>query len=145
MPKHILLSIQPKYVREIISGVKKFEFRKKFPDTSNNAISNRIIIYRSKPKMEIMGSFAIKRHLNSDFDSLMKKINADTAYIERISNYFPEKDSCHALEISDLKIYENPLSLNYLRKTYKGFCAGQSYRYLDPLILADIKKKNGEI
>jgi len=145
MTKHILLSIRPKYIREIEAGIKKFEFRKILPDTSRLDISKRVIIYCSKPRMAIIGSFLIKNHLKSDFNSLMKSINADTAYKKRISNYFTNKDSCHALEISEFKLYESPLSLSYLRKEHKDFCPGQSYRFLDDLIIKDIKNTNGNL
>ena len=85
-PKHILLSIQVKYIKEIKAGLKKFEFRKKLPDTSSDTISDRVILYCSKPKMEIMGSFLINRHLHANFYELMKLINADKKYMARISD-----------------------------------------------------------
>lgn len=143
MKKTILLSIKPKIIEEIISGDKKFEFRKQFPNIEKVEINKKIIIYSSTPKMMIMGSFTIGRYLHSDFEKLMSDINATPEYKKRISRYFDKnKDNCHALEITNLNIYPNPLSLNYLRKNFSGFVPGQSYRYLPENILNEIKRQN---
>jgi len=145
MEKHILLSIQPRIVEEIKNGSKKYEFRKKFPDLSKDNISNTVIIYCSSPVMKIIGSFKVAQYLNHDFETLMIKVNATNEYKERISRYLQDKSSCHAMEISQLKIYEEPLSLSYLRNNFPGFFPGQSYRYLEDQILKEIKIQNGSI
>mgnify|MGYP000037102830 CR=1 FL=1 len=146
MDKYILLSIQPKIVQEIIDGDKTFEFRKKFPNiTENSQINKKVVIYSSTPTMQIIGSFVIGSYYHSDFNLLMEKVNATNEYKKRISNYFTDKTSCHALEITKLKIYKKPLELNYLRENFKGFVPGQSYRYLDNKIVEDIITKNGFI
>lgn len=145
MERYILLSIQPKIVKEIIDGTKKFEFRKKFPNLEEGNVNKKIIIYSSKPTMKIIGSYVVKTYYHSDFCSLMNKVNATTAYEARISKYFTNKDSCHAMEISELKIYDTPLSLEYLRKSFPGFVPGQSYRYLNNLIVDNILMLNGYI
>jgi len=141
--KHILLSIRPKYINEIKAGIKKFEFRKQFPNILENNINKKVIIYCSTPKMEIIGSFVIQNHYKDDFYSLMQTIKADKEYTNRISNYFTNKSLCHALQISDFKLYDSTLSLQYLRDKYKGFVPGQNYRYLDDKIINDIIKRNG--
>ena len=143
--KHILLSIKPRIVKDIISGEKKFEFRKKFPDINGSQISNKIIIYCSKPIMQIIGSFVAKSYYYNDFESLMVSVNATEEYKLRIGRYLEDKTSCHAMEISDIKLYKSPLSLSYLRKEFPGFCPGQSYRYLNPLIKDRIHSLNNEI
>lgn len=145
MDKYILLSIQPRIVKEIIDGEKKFEFRKKFPDLADSNISRKVIIYCSSPIMQIIGSFVVKQQFHADFDVLMNQVNADMSYRIRISNYFEDKSSCYAMEISQLKIYETPLPLNYLRIKYPGFCPGQSYRYLDNKITAELIEKNNSL
>lgn len=140
--KHILLSIQPKIVDEIISGEKKFEFRRKFTDLTNPEISNKIIIYCSSPVMKIIGSFVVKNFYHSDFDTLMKQVKADDKWEKRISKYLIDKTSCFAMEISELKLFDHALSLEYLRKSYPGFVPGQSYRYLPEDIKNELISKN---
>jgi type I restriction enzyme S subunit len=140
--KHILLSIQPRIVEEIISGEKKFEFRRKFSDLTKPEISNTVIIYCSSPVMKIIGSFVVKKFYHSDFDTLMKQVKANKEYEQRIANYLIDKTSCFAMEISELKLYEYPLSLGYLRNTYLGFVPGQSYRYLPGGIKNELISRN---
>jgi len=143
MKKTILLSIKPNIIREIISGEKKFEFRKQFPNLDSEDIGRKIIIYSSTPQMSIMGSFTVGRYLHSDFDTLMSDIDSTPEYKKRISKYFGKnQESCHALEITNLNIYETPLSLRYLREKFNNFFPGQSYRYLPDEIIEDIKSKN---
>lgn len=145
MKEYILLSIRPHYVKEIVSGAKKFEFRKKFPNLHESNISSKIIIYCSKPVMAIVGSFVVKNHYHSDFSSLMSDIGATEEYSDRISKYLTDKLSCHALEISDVTIYKNELSLQYLRDEFDGFVPGQSYRYLDVGVIEEIKRLNSGV
>jgi type I restriction enzyme S subunit len=139
---YILLSIKPIIVDEIISGEKKFEFRRKFSDLTKSEINNTVIIYCSSPVMKIIGSFVVKNFYHSDFDTLMKQVKADKEYEQRIASYLIDKTSCFAMEISELKLYEYPLSLDYLRNTYPGFVPGQSYRYLPEDIKNELISKN---
>lgn len=145
MEKYILLSIRPHYIREMVSGVKRYEFRKKFPKMSDGGVSKKVFIYSSKPVMAIVGSFVIKKQYHSDFQTLMKDIGASKDYSERISNYLIDKESCHALEVSELVIYENKLTLSELRHEFGSFTPGQSYRYLDSKIIDKLKDINDGI
>ena len=149
MEKYILLSIKPRIIKEIISGEKKFEFRKIFPNLNEpgSKIENTIIIYSSTPEMKIFGSFRPKTFIADNFENLMVKVNAAPAYRERISRYFTNKENCHAMEISDLRIYENPITLKQLREEHNNFGPGQSYRYIDKdsSIIKNIILKNGDI
>jgi len=145
MQKNLLLSIQPRIVQEIVDGKKLFEFRKKLPRMDNSGISQTIVIYCSSPKMQIFGSFKIGRYFHENFEELMIKVNAAESYKERISRYFKDKSSCHAMEITELNIYDFPLGLTELREKFPGFVPGQSYRYLDDKISDLIIKHNGEL
>lgn len=51
--KNVLISIKPKYVNEILSGEKKFEFRKKI---FKQEVEN-IYIYSTSPKKKIVAKF----------------------------------------------------------------------------------------
>lgn len=145
MKKNILLSIQPRIVDEIIEGRKKFEFRKKLPDIKSGLISTTVVIYRSSPSMQIFGSFKIGSYFNSDFETLMSDVKATEQYKARIGKYFKDKSSCHAMEITDLKIYKNPIPLSDLRRKFPGFVPGQSYRYLDEKVANLIIELNGSL
>ena len=95
--------------------------------------------------MSIIGSFIVKHQYHSDFDTLMNYISATKEYKDKISEYLIDKSSCHALEVSNLIIYEKGISLKELRENFNNFQSGQSYRYLSPLIINKIKEINSGI
>jgi type I restriction enzyme S subunit len=147
--KYLLLSIKPRIIEEIVSGAKKFEFRKKLPDLRNIelGIEKIILIYSSTPEQKIFGSFKARNFFVEKFDVLMDEIGATEAYKERIFNYIQHKDVCYALEISELNFYKKPLSLSHLRDNHNNFYPGQSYRYLekDGSVIKDIVEQNGTL
>ena len=49
------------------------------------------------------------------------------------------------MEITELNIYDYPLSLTELREKFPGFVPGQSYRYLDEKIANLIIELNGAL
>jgi predicted transcriptional regulator len=147
--KYILLSIKPRIVQEIIRGEKSFEFRKKFPNINDPAleIENKIIIYNSSPEKKIFGSFVAKSFYMENFDSMMSIVDASDEYRARIFRYIKHEGICFAMEISKIKIYKHPISLEELRTNYNNFGPGQSFRYLDkssPIIM-DLIKSNGSL
>lgn len=136
--KNILLSIKPRIVKEILSGEKLYEFRRSFPDlNSKKDISRVVYIYESKPTMAIIGSFKVAEYLRMDFDSLMDVIQADEGYKKRIGTYLFGKDTCHAMKISDIKLFKKPITLEEIRGKIGKFTPGQSYRYLPDGILTN--------
>ncbi|WDS54555.1 hypothetical protein [Vibrio aestuarianus] len=129
MKRFVLLSIQPKHIRDIEAGLKKFEFRKilpKFDDKTNK----EILLYCSKPKMKIIGRIRLNEYYSAPFEDLMNIVGADDAYKRRIANYFGERKICHAIKIDEYVRYKYPLPLSELRLLMPGFVPGQSYRFL---------------
>lgn len=51
----ILLSIHPEYVRQILAGTKKFEFRRSVAKRN----VDRILIYSTSPEMKVVGSVSV--------------------------------------------------------------------------------------
>lgn len=130
MNKFVLLSIRPKYIKEIELGIKKFEFRKVLPKFDAQT-SKEIILYCSKPEMKIIGRMRLHESHSAPFEELMKIVGADEEYKKRIASYFRDKEICHAIKIDDYVRYEQPLPLSELRKLVPGFVPGQSYRFLN--------------
>lgn len=146
MKKIILLSIKPKIVKEIISGEKKYEFRKSFPDLKKrDDISDVIYIYESKPTMSIIGTFKVNEYFKMGFDDLMTTIDASESYKKRIEEYFNSKKTCHAMEISDLRLFRKKLKLEEIRGEICNFTPGQSYRYLPERLWEMLKHSDLEV
>ena len=126
-------------MREILSGEKKYEFRRSFPDLSVRFdISDIIYIYESKPTMAIVGTFRVSRYYRLPFESLMEELNIAGDYKNRMFLYLEGKDICHAMQITDLNIFNKKITLNEIRSKVKNFTPGQSYRYLPQVILDEV-------
>lgn len=130
--KYTLLSIKPKYVDDIIKKNKTFEFRKKIPDFLDSNVGSTIIIYSSKPKMEIIGSFEPVQVMSKPFNDLMSAIDASSDRISSLSNYFTNHSLCHAIEIGELTMYKKPISLQQIRAIeIPKYMPGQNYRFIE--------------
>lgn len=122
----ILLSIKPQFVEKIISGEKKYEFRKTEFKRKN---IDTIIVYSSGQVKKIVGEIKFKKvlcdtpkeiwnltHLHSglSFDSFMA--------------YFEGKQKAYAIVIDEFVPYKKMLSL---KDRFPGVKAPQSFIYLD--------------
>jgi len=99
----VLLSIKPKYAEMILSGEKKYEFRRaifKKPDV------RKIIIYASSPVSKIIGEFEIDDILSFDVSELwlltMEYAGIDKDYYD---SYFSGKEIGHAIKVKKAKKY----------------------------------------
>lgn len=62
----ILLSIKPQYVKEILKGKKRYEFRKNKPKRS----VTRMVIYASWPQQQVVGEAIIDEILEGQPDEI---------------------------------------------------------------------------
>lgn len=119
-----LLSIKPQFVKEIIEGKKKYEYRKKIFKQEVDAV----VIYASMPVGMIVGEFTIGEIIS---DSPMKIWKATKEYsgisLEDYSKYFEGKKDAYAIQIKDFIKYEKPIDPY---KEFEGFIAPQSYKYV---------------
>lgn len=105
----ILLSIKPEYAEKILSGQKRYEFRKVLPKRSD---INVVIIYATKPIGKVIGEFYIDSFL-TDLPSklwLMTKRHSgiSKAYFNK---YFDGRKKAHAIVVGDVRRYETPMDL----------------------------------
>lgn len=120
-----ILSIKPQFVKEIMAGRKKFEFRKhgfKRP-------VRVIYIYASRPVCRIVGEFELGNVIEGKPREIWQQTHA---YSGISKSYFDEYFTNHtigfALEIKEIRIYPNPIN-PYKRD--KSFRAPQSFCYID--------------
>ena len=98
----ILMSIKPKFVAEIFSGKKKYEFRKRVCKKK----VDKIIIYSTFPVCKVVGEAEIKNVL-IDSPNRVWSITKNYAGIEKkfFDNYFANKDVATAYELTNVKKY----------------------------------------
>jgi len=79
----ILLSIKPKYAEMILSGEKKYEFRRSIFKNPN---VRKVVIYASSPVSKVVGEFEVDDILSFDIAKLwlltMKYAGIDKEYYD---------------------------------------------------------------
>lgn len=120
----ILMSINPEHVDNIISGKKKYEYRrqksKRIPDT--------IVIYSTSPVQKIVGEVKVKKILE-DSPELIWNRTANSSGISKefFKKYFKGKKQAIAYKLGKFNKYKKPITL----KSFGIESAPQSFIYLD--------------
>jgi predicted transcriptional regulator len=120
--------IQPHWVRLIASGVKRLEFRRKWPRLK---APYRAVVYASGPISAIVGLMDISQ-VHTGPPSYMCELLASFGGPEsadEIREYFARVHEGAALEIARYITLERPLQLQELRRM--SFRPPQSFVYLD--------------
>ncbi|MBC3886804.1 ASCH domain-containing protein [Acetobacterium paludosum] len=119
----ILLSIKPEFIREIIDGSKKFEYRKRIFKESVDIV----VIYSTKPVGKIIGEFKIKEIIKDKPENIWKNTKEFSGISKKyFDEYFLGRNEAFAIGISDFKKYDSPIDPYVI---YDNFTAPQSYRY----------------
>jgi type I restriction enzyme, S subunit len=128
----VLLSIKPKYVKSIIEGDKRYEFRKTI---FKNREINRIFIYSSSPVKKIVGTFEIGGILEDHPVNLWDTVKEFAGIDNRnFFAYFEGKSRAFAIEIQNLQEFIDPIDPY---ETMPGFVPPQSFCYIDGLPVAE--------
>jgi predicted transcriptional regulator len=116
------MSIKPKFVKEIISGNKKFEFRKaifKRDDVES------ILVYASSPISKVIGEFSVKSII-SDTPEQVWTVTKEGSGISKLffDDYFSGKSTAHAIPIENFIEYSSPENLESFNVRYapQSFC-----------------------
>ncbi|MCP4134752.1 MAG: hypothetical protein GY754_27505 [bacterium] len=121
----VLLSIKPEYTDKIISGDKKFEFRKKIFKKKVDIV----YIYSSYPIKQIIGYFHIDEIIEDHPKHLWESFNKQAGINEfDFFNYFTGKNNGFAIKIGKLNIFDKPIDP---KKIDKDFMPPQSFYYVN--------------
>jgi type I restriction enzyme, S subunit len=128
----VLLSIKPKYVKSILEGEKRYEFRKAI---FRNHSVNRVFIYSSAPVKRIVALFEISRILEDHPAVLWDQVR-DHAGINdaEFFSYFAGRERGYAIGIGNLREFVTPVDP---RVEIPGFVPPQSYCYVDGLPVSE--------
>lgn len=123
----VLLSIKPIHVANILSGTKRYEFRRKmFARTDVSTV----LIYSTMPVGQLVAEFEIADILEDAPGRLWDRTHASSgiskAYFDA---YFDGRDKAFALKIGALTIYDDPIDPT---EVIDNFTPPQSYRYVPP-------------
>jgi predicted transcriptional regulator len=122
-PCDVLMSILPIIGRRIMSGRKKYEYRRSI----FRKPVNRIYLYLSSPERKIVGYFMYQGHLEGTVQEIWeatKDVSAATeaAYLD----YFKNTNKAFAIKIDAFISFDTPID------PWKspGFLPPQSFRYI---------------
>ena len=121
----ILMPINPVYVDEILSGRKKFEYRK-IKAKRNNI--DKMIIYSTSPVMKVVAEVDIVDILEETPEKVWKMTKKYSGITKDFYlKYYKNRDVAIAYKLGNVKKYETPLSLEDIGINY----VPQSFVYLD--------------
>lgn len=120
----ILLSIKPEYAEKILSGTKKFEFRRSI---FKNQSVTKVVIYASSPIQKIIGEFEIECIITLSLSELWENTKSHSGIDKEFyDNYFHGKKIGHAIKVKKTKRYRKHQEL----KDYDIHYPPQSFCYL---------------
>ncbi len=136
----ILLSIKPKYIKQILKGCKKYEFRK---EIFKERYSNEIFVYSSSPIKKIIGKFKIGKIIEDSPEELWRQLKDYSGLSkEDFFQYFKEKQIGFAIEIVDFVLFDEPIDP---KKLDPDFVPPQSYLYIKDIFFNEFIKKGGNL
>ena len=122
----VLLSVRPQYAEAILTGQKKYEFRKVWPRQKSG---QKVFIYTTAPVRKIVGSFVTRNVIEGHPASLWRRYQSKGGIEERaFFDYFGSRSIGYAIEISELEVFDVPLEPE---EHIPGFIAPQSYMYIE--------------
>jgi predicted transcriptional regulator len=124
----VLLAILPKYADMILSGAKKYEFRRVPPRIKDPV---RILLFTTDGVEQLVGEFVASRSIAAPVKQLIEKtlrfVPHDRSELE---NYFKGLRIGHAIEIQSPERYKHPVSKEEIARLVPSFSPPQNFIYL---------------
>lgn len=119
-----LISIHPKYVDRIVSGEKKYEFRKKIPCRP----VERIFVYSTNPQKKIVGWFFLSGYIEGDPSDVWEQSKEFAGVTEfEYQNYFMNYNWSYAIMIEQFHVFKDYID----PWIYGSFFPPQSFLYIE--------------
>ena len=121
----ILMPINPVYVEEILSGRKKYEYRKIKAKRDN---VDKMVIYSTSPIMKIVAEVEVLDILEDTPERLWEITRNQSGITKGFYNkYYKNRDTAIAYKLGNIKVYDSPIKLEDIGINY----VPQSFVYLD--------------
>lgn len=120
----ILLSIKPEYVRKILEGSKKYEFRRSVAKRK----VDRILIYSTAPEMKVVAMVEVLGILKDSPKKLWEKTCAYAGISRsKFMDYYANRSVAYAYQLGELQKFDTPKTL----AEYGFKAAPQSFVYVE--------------
>lgn len=121
----ILISIKPEYVNEILSGRKKYEYRKVKAKKDN---VDKMIIYATAPIMKVVAEIEILKILEDTPDLIWENTKEYSGINKSFyDKYYENQNIAIAYQLGKIEKYNKPKELSDLGISYSP----QSFIYID--------------
>lgn len=118
---NLIISIKPQFVQKILTGEKKYEFRRRIYKKE----VDKIYIYQTLPEQGIVAYFTPGEIIKDTPRNLWDKFSEVSGTTEdHLLGYLHDLDEAYAIEITNLKIFDEPFIPDDIK-------APQSYKYVD--------------
>lgn len=125
--KNIILSIRPIFAEKILSGEKKYEYRKRLCAKK----VSKIYIYETAPVKKITGEVEVIKKLKMKKEKLWKQTQKSSGISKEFyGKYFEKQEYACAYELGESKKYSDPVTLESIGVNY----IPQSFAYYDGII-----------
>lgn len=122
---NVLLSIRPQYAESIVSGQKKYEFRKII---FSDKYVNMAYVYVTSPVKKIVGTFKIGKIVRDCPENLWDQLNELSGLDEEeFFAYFKDSKVGYAIEIKCVETFKEPIDPKDL---IPDFTPPQSFCYI---------------
>lgn len=119
----VLISIKPEFAEKILSGEKRYEYRKQ----NFHRIVDKLVVYASHPVGKVIGEAKVINLLESDPETIWHETYTAAGIDKaRYDEYFKGRDTAVAICLGEVKRYKKPLNLS----DYEIERPPQSYLYL---------------
>lgn len=128
--KDVLLSIDNQWAEAILSGDKRYEYRRRPPALEP---PYRVVLYATADTSAIVGQFATFDVIEAPIEELIERTIFHTPHSEDdIRSYFEGKTTGSAIHVAAYREYENSIPLENLTTVDSEFSPPQNFRYLRP-------------
>lgn len=119
----MLLSIKPEYVNKIVSGKKKYEFRKFHCREGIDTI----VIYATAPMKKVIGEVALLNIIEGDIEYVWHETREFGGILKKdYKAYYKEREVAIAYQLGEVTVYDEAIGLKDFGLDY----VPQSFAYI---------------
>ena len=122
-----MLSIKPEYVAKILSGEKRYEFRRRIFSRKD---VDAIVIYSTSPESSVVAEVGVTGIISGTPQEVWEQTGRSSGITQsKFMSYFAGVEEAHAIELGAVDVFEPPLPLSVYSSVIKR--PPQSFVYLD--------------
>ena len=138
----VLVSLKPEFASAVAEGRKTVELRRRFPRLGGG---KWLVIYSTQPVGAVIGMARINEITVGSVSGVWRSHGSCAAISrQRYRSYFSTSAHAIAVVLGEFVPF-SPVALADLRRLLPGFCAPQSWRYLDHAELSILRERRAPI